>query len=203
VYSLIISFPGIFSLHNSNKLSRANGILSKLRHFTSKETLVSVYYAIFYSHMIYGCPVWSLTTFKNIDIITILQKKCLRILNFAPFNSHTNALFSSDSIVKFTDVIKIEQLKLVFQFKQNMLPTDLRNLFDFNSDISTQYTRNVKKKGLFIPRIYTVNFGNRSLRYSAPLLWNNFLKDHSTINTINTLDTFKRYLKNIFLKTYE
>ena len=26
----------------SNKLSRANGILSKLRHFTSKETLLSV-----------------------------------------------------------------------------------------------------------------------------------------------------------------
>ena len=33
----------------SNKLSRANGILCKLRHFTTKETLLSVY-AIFYSH---------------------------------------------------------------------------------------------------------------------------------------------------------
>ena len=31
----------------SNKLRRANGILSKLRHFTKKETLLSVYYAIF------------------------------------------------------------------------------------------------------------------------------------------------------------
>ena len=58
----------------SNKLSRANCILSKLRHFTTKETLLSVYYAIFYSHMTYGCLVWSLTTAKNIDIITILQK---------------------------------------------------------------------------------------------------------------------------------
>ena len=41
----------------SNKLSRANGILSKLRHFMTKEILLSVYYAIFYSHMIYGCLV--------------------------------------------------------------------------------------------------------------------------------------------------
>ena len=64
----------------SNKLSRANGILSKLRHFTSKETLLSLYYAIFYSHMTYGCLVWSLTTIKNMDCISILQKKCLRIL---------------------------------------------------------------------------------------------------------------------------
>ena len=34
----------------SKKLSRANGILSKLRHFALKKTLISVYYSIFYSH---------------------------------------------------------------------------------------------------------------------------------------------------------
>ena len=58
----------------SNKLSRANGILSKLRYFTTKEILLSVYYAIFYSHMIYGCLVWLLTTTKNMDSIIVLQK---------------------------------------------------------------------------------------------------------------------------------
>ena len=46
----------------SKKLSRSNGILCKLRHFVSKKTIISVYYAIFYSHLLYGCPVWSLTT---------------------------------------------------------------------------------------------------------------------------------------------
>ena len=52
----------------SNKLSRANGILSKLRHFTTKEILLS--------HMIYGCLVWSLATTKNMDSIIVLQKNC-------------------------------------------------------------------------------------------------------------------------------
>ena len=68
--------------------------------------------------MTYGCLVWSLTTIKNMDCISILQKKCLRILNFAPLNSHTNSLFLLDKVIKFTDVIKIEQLKLVFQFME-------------------------------------------------------------------------------------
>ena len=58
----------------SNKLSRANDILSKLRHFTSKETHLSVSNAIFCSHMTYGCLVWSLTSIKNMDCISILQK---------------------------------------------------------------------------------------------------------------------------------
>ena len=66
--------------------------------------------------MTYGCIVWSFTSSKNMDIITISQKKCLRIGNFAHINSHTNILFLSDKIIKYTDVIKMEQLKLVFQF---------------------------------------------------------------------------------------
>ena len=49
------------------KLSRSNGILSKLRHYVPKQTLISVYYAIFYSHMKYGSLVWSLTTQNNLD----------------------------------------------------------------------------------------------------------------------------------------
>ena len=181
----------------SNKLSRANGILSKLRH-TTKETFLSVYYAIFYSHMTYGCLVWSLSTIKNMDCISILQKKCLRILNFAPLNSHTNSLFLFDNVIKFTDVIKIEQLKLVFQFKHKMLPLDILNLFELNSDVSCHFTRNVSNEGLFIPRIYTTSFGNKSLRFSAPLLWNNYIKGNSEFKLV----TFKSYLNKLFLKTY-
>ena len=38
----------------SKKLSRANGIVSKLRHNAPIDTCLQVYYAIFYSHVIYG-----------------------------------------------------------------------------------------------------------------------------------------------------
>ena len=57
------------------KLSRTNGILSKLRHYVPKKTMLSVYHALFYSHMTYGRLVWSLTTQKNLDSIFMLQKK--------------------------------------------------------------------------------------------------------------------------------
>ena len=101
----------------SKKLSRANGILCKLRHFAPKQTLVSVYYSIFYTHLPYGCPVWSLTKKENLDTITILQKKCMRIIHFAPFNSQTNHMFFDNKLLNFDDIICVEQLKLVFEFK--------------------------------------------------------------------------------------
>ena len=53
----------------------------------------------------------------------------------------------------------MEQLKLVFQFKQNMLPIDLLTLSELNSAVSSHCTRNVSKEGMFIPRIYTTSFG--------------------------------------------
>ena len=41
-------------LQLSKKLSRANGVLYKLRNYVPKETIISVYYSIFYSHVKYA-----------------------------------------------------------------------------------------------------------------------------------------------------
>ena len=187
----------------SKKLSRANGILAKIRHFLPTKIIISVYYSIFYSHIIYGCSVWSLTTKLNIDIITVLQKKCIRIINFAPFNSHTNELFDKNQLLKLEDIIKCEQLKLVFDFKNKKLPNDLQNLFQLNSDIHTHTTRNVKKEGLHVPQINTNTYGNKSIRYAAPVLWNALLKTNSEINNIKTSSTLKLHLKKHYLTYYK
>ena len=100
------------------KLSRANGILCKLRTYVPKKTLISVYYAIFHLQVLYGCLMWSLSTLRNINSINVLQKKCLRIMNFSPYNSHTNILVKLDKILKVEDVIRMEQLKLAYQCKK-------------------------------------------------------------------------------------
>ena len=99
----------------SKKLSRANGILSKLRYNAPFHVCLQVYYAIFYSFLIYGCNVWGLTTEENIEKIEVLQKKCVRILTFSPFNSHTHDIFKDLRILKVRDVIEMHQLKLVFE----------------------------------------------------------------------------------------
>ena len=46
----------------SKKLSRANGIRSKLRYNASLDTCLHVYYAIFFSHLTYGCNIWGFTS---------------------------------------------------------------------------------------------------------------------------------------------
>ena len=126
----------------------------------------------------------------------------MRIINFAPFNGHTNILFNSDKLLKFQDIFKFEQMKLVFEFKTNNLPIDLNNLFQENKEINCHLTRNVAKKGLYIPQIRTKSYGRQSLKYLAAILWNNHLKYDDRINIFTNLKTFKKHLKNFYLSLY-
>ena len=50
-------------------------------------------------------------------------------------------------LLKFDDIIRVEQLKLVFD---NLL-IELLDLFKLNSDINSHITRNVSKGGIFNP----------------------------------------------------
>ena len=43
----------------AEKLVRSNGMLAKARHFMRKRELLSLYYAIFASHLSYACLVQS------------------------------------------------------------------------------------------------------------------------------------------------
>ena len=92
-------------LQLSKKLSRANGILSKLRHHAPIEICLQVYYGIFYSHLIYGCNIWGLTSEENLKKIEILQKKCIRIMSFSDFRSHT--IFMKLKILKVKTSIRV------------------------------------------------------------------------------------------------
>ena len=170
----------------SKKLSRANGILSKLRHNAPIETCLQVYYAIFYSHLIYGCNVWGLTTEENLKKIEILQKKCVRIMTFSDFNSHTNQLFIDLKLLKVRQIIESQQLKLVYDFYDDNLPTDLKSLFTLSSNIHTTNLElnSARKNFIHIPSIKTVTYGNKSIKFHCAELWNNKFKNGISIDEV-------------------
>ena len=62
------------------KLNRANGILAKLRYYVSTDTLKTIYYALFDSHMRYTCQNWGQSDSKTSDMIKSAQNKALRSL---------------------------------------------------------------------------------------------------------------------------
>ena len=136
--------------------------------------MLSVYYALFYSHLKYGSLVWSLTSQKNLDIIFTLQKKSIRILNSVNYNAHTNLLSLENKIKEFPDIIKSNQLLFANQFLNNNLPEDLKNMIRFSNCIHDHSTRISQNRGFFIAQVTSTNYGIYSIRYMVPFVWNEF-----------------------------
>ena len=59
----------------SRKLARSVGIFYKLRHYVPLDTLISIYYALFYPFLTYGIVAWGATYENLIKPILTAQKK--------------------------------------------------------------------------------------------------------------------------------
>ena len=59
----------------SRKLARSVGIFYKLRHYVPLDTLISIYYVLFYPFLTYGIVVWD-ATYENLlkPVLTTQQK---------------------------------------------------------------------------------------------------------------------------------
>ena len=191
------------------KLSRANGILSKLRHNAPRNVCLQVYYALFYSHLIYGCNLWGFTSEENIKKIEVLQRKCVRILTFSDFQSHSNPLFIQLGLIKARDIIKSQQLKLVFDYLSGSLPDDLNVLFTLNSVVHEHDNRHSEYL-LHLPEIQTTTYGNKSINFHCPSVWNSTVRQgipitankSGPIETIHNAIHLKKTLKKHFLYSY-
>ena len=97
----------------STKLIKANAMLSKLRHFVNKDILLSVYYGIFHSHLVYLCLVWGQAKF-SLNRTTLLQKRAIRILH--SFAYHTSPLLYRSKVLKFVHIVSLENCIVVNKY---------------------------------------------------------------------------------------
>ena len=122
------------------KLNKANGILSKLRHFIDRKTLKSIYHAIFEPHLYYSSLVWAQNS-NSIKRLFVLQKKSLRIIYFLNHNADTSPLFRDLNILKLPDKIALENCLFINKYFNKFLPTIFKNWFTLSSDFHTYNTR--------------------------------------------------------------
>ena len=66
----------------TKKISRAIGIMYKLRPFLPLKVMQNVYYSLIYSHIIYAIEVWGSAFKTELDKILILQKRVMRLMTY-------------------------------------------------------------------------------------------------------------------------
>ena len=157
------------------KLSRAIGMLSKIRHFVQSDTLRTIYFGIFSSILMYGSQIWGNHHNIHLNRITKLQDKALRILNFAHYHAPTTPLYKNSKILKFRDNITLNNnFVFVHDSFKGILPhilnnnfVYLRNLHDHNIRISSQYHVKLHKSNTLI-------YGIKSITGQSARAWNYF-----------------------------
>ena len=90
----------------STKLSRAVGMLAKIRHYITAKTLSMVYHGISSSLLLYGSQIWGQSN-RPVSKMEKLQNKAFRIINFKPLRYSVNSLYKKCEILKSGDSIKL------------------------------------------------------------------------------------------------
>ena len=168
------------------KLSRANGIIAKTRHFVPHEHLKNVYYATFSSHLTYAVQVWAQSLPSVKYKIFILQKKAIRLLTFSAFLDHTEPLFKSEKILKVHDNIYLQNCLFVYDYFHGNLPKSFVNTFTKASETHDNLTRH-STNGVVVPPHYkSTTYGLHSMFKLCSDAWNDFSSKQKAIDLAKT-----------------
>ena len=114
------------------KLTRALFFLRRSQNFLTDRALHSLYYAIFHSHLLY-CPIIvSGTSTKNLNKISILQKKAIRIVAREKNLAHTRPLFSNLKILPYDLIVQQAKLQFMHSIRFGYAPDSFTNVWPLN-----------------------------------------------------------------------
>ena len=142
-------------------------MLAKIRHYVSTETVRSVYYALFSSHMSYGCIVWGQKGSTLCGKLSTLQNKAMRIILFSDFNAPSKPLFHRMGILQLNDVVTLENFLFAKSFVSQNLPVPLQQMFSLVRDGHEYHTRSALKNHFTVPNITTTKYGLNSINYQC------------------------------------
>ena len=177
----------------SKKLSQSLGMLYKIRKSCNQQVLLSLYHAIFNSHMTFGLPIWGNTTENYLQRIFVLQEKAIRAISFSVFNDHSAPIFKNLNILKLKDQYNYQLASLLWDLDHETLPVSLSSYFNKINATHSHQTRQANVNKYKVNRANT-RYGLKSFQIQGSIFLNN-LKNTDIYN--NALSKF------IFLKNYK
>ena len=187
----------------SKKLKRANGMLSKIRHYVPKAELKSIYHSIFASHMIYGCQIWGQGNGKHIENIQKLQHRAMRTIEFKSKYTNPDSIYIANHILKLRDFIKLQNCILTHEFLNDQLPECFNNQYFKLHNLYYIQTRNSSLGCLFQPSKRTTRYGLNSVSHKSITTWNAITKNLKVDLSSMSHYELKYKLTNIFIHKYQ
>jgi len=184
----------------TTKLSRAVGIISKIRHYLNYRALISVYYALFDSHINYCLQPLGHIKVGILDKIEKLQNKVIRIIHFKGPRDNVKPLYVNCRILPIPRQIKLKNCLFAYDFLKGNLPKyfkDFLSPLGHNHQIRTRAAGNV----LNIKMTNTVTYGSYNIPNLITKDWNNIHPHIPPFHQVSK-STFKKHLHAYILTEF-
>ena len=128
-----------------NKIQKGLRGLIMTKHFLTYKAKLSIYHALIHSHLTYCSIVWiNQLNKKQRNQLATMQKKAIRAIFCAKYNSHTAKLFQHSGITKVDKIFEKESLELIFKYNDWRLPTAIMEMINEHLHDPKTVTRSIK-----------------------------------------------------------
>jgi len=100
-----------------SKLSRSLGIMRKLSYTVSEQALLSLYYSLFHSYLVYSVVVWGNSSITSSKRICSLQRRAVSLLSY---NCAVSDIFVKHNIMIFPFIVKYFSVLKLYKSLHNM-----------------------------------------------------------------------------------
>ena len=99
-----------------SKISKSINIIAKLKPYVTRQSLISIYYALVYPYLTYGCVLWGNNYEASVSQLARLQNKVVRIINNVPLRDHITPHYVNLGFIKLPDIVKLYTCQLLYDY---------------------------------------------------------------------------------------
>ena len=151
-----------------SKLSSVCGVLSKVRHYLDRESLMLIYNSLFDSRLRYGILAWGTTSEQKLSKLRVLQNRAVRFITFSSFRTPAAPLFSSLKILPLDEMLFHQKTIFMHSLHYDNLPFALKMYCQ--KPEHSYLTRYRTSENYVLPNCVT-NRGQKSIKYTGPKAW--------------------------------
>jgi hypothetical protein len=184
--------------HINKKISKSLFAIKQVKHILNIDSLKTLYFALIQPYINYGILAWGNATNSILKRTVVLQKRAIRTICKAKYNSHTEPLFKKLEILNIKDQFQYEVTLFMNKYRQHQLPYSFHKVFSFNHEIQGRHTTRLSNQ-LYIERCDST-FASKLPLFEFPKIWNKW--SYCAHNTFISQSMLKKKLKTEMLSHY-
>ena len=149
-------------------LASVCGVLSKVRHYLDRKSLMLIYNSLFESRLRYAILGWGTVCEYYLSKLKILQNRAVRFITFSSFRAPVAPLYSKLKILPLSELLFHQRAIFMHSLYYRSLPFALSV---YCQQPQHRYpTRYAVSKNYTLPPVST-DRGKKSIKFSGPKVW--------------------------------